>query len=106
MNDLNSVLIEGEVAGWYDEEKTTFVVNSDRYHHRRDAGEEIVKETIEVPVGPSKYTTDKLWMCAKGILKPGDKVRVVGRLSEWTETRGYGLFVRAEHIEIKPRANA
>ena len=93
-NNLNSTIIEGEVAQVQRGEGSLhFVVNVHRFY--RDGGA-IIEEIIFVDV------------CAFGRLaeavkiEPGDSVRVVGRLSNLNYLGylgQYALEVIAEHIE-------
>ena len=100
MNDLNSLLIEGEVVGNRlilpaDDEGIRRRLNISSRRHVRVPNTSISfrTETIEI----SGICRGEL---AKHVadVKPGRKVRFVGRLAQY----GSMLCIEVEHIELRP----
>ena len=94
-NNLNSVIIEGKVIqSQYSDERLQFVLSVERYFMYKG---EAVKEVIFIDI----CALGKLAEVCKNT-SPGDKVRVVGRLSNLNYLGYMGqhaLEVIAEHIE-------
>jgi single-strand DNA-binding protein len=107
MNNLNSILLEGNLVGDPDltstPEGTTicrFSISCTRFHKRDDLCQEEVS-TFAVTV------RDKLAEICKENLKKDKGVRVVGRLKEDLITDDNGkskskVYIVAEHIDFKP----
>ena len=94
MNNLNSVLLEGNVVDeiHMDEEAGYFQLQCLRY-------KKVDTEIVKCPVTVSIKVIERLAEACRE-LKKDWRVRVVGRLEQNTES----LFVFAEHVEIKSRA--
>ena len=115
MNQLNSIILEGnvsedpvmsEIAADKDLRETSFQIAVKRYYKgQRDARVEEV----------SFFDVFTYGVMAEGIintfkLKKGDGVRIVGRLKQVRYYDAHGMecskvIVIAEHVEVKPRAN-
>jgi len=91
MNNLNSILIEGEIAGIQaiKNGRITFTVKS---NHLYKDGSKLVKKVNHFTVGAAGKVAERL-----ATRKKGDKLRVVGRL----DTEGNAVFIEAEHIEVR-----
>jgi single-strand DNA-binding protein len=114
MNNLNSILIEGVLAG--DPELSYSEVCSTKWafckftiSHERSfpEGGEMKKKLFTFEV----QTRGRLAETCKEYLRKGRGVRIVGRLEEvrWLEDLGEGemaehdeVFIVAEHVEFKP----
>ena len=107
MNNLNSVLIEGNLTKDPQITETTasvvckFSIATNRYYKvNQEQQEEVSYFDIEVWA--------KLAERCQEYLKKGRGVRVVGRLKQdrWTdqaEQKHYRIKIVAEHVEFKPR---
>lgn len=107
MNDLNSILIEGNLI--QDPESKTlstgsqvcnFTIASDCFYRQ---GSEAVKEVSYFDV----EAWAKLGLACSQNLKKGRGVRVVGRIKQerWTDPEGKErskVFIVAEHVEFRP----
>jgi single-strand DNA-binding protein len=107
MNDLNSVLIEGNLVSDAEMKSTakgtpvcTFQVASNRYY-KQDSGmeREVSFFTVE--------TWAKLAESAGNLGRKGRGVRVVGRLKQerWNDRDGKAqsrVIIVAEHVEFRP----
>ncbi len=108
MNNLNSILVEGNLVRdpelAYTPKGTAvckFTVASNRFFKQ---GEEMQKEVSYFDVS---CWTRLAEVCGE-YLKKGRGVRVVGRLKQdrWTDADGKGrskIFIVAEHVEFKPQ---
>jgi single-strand DNA-binding protein len=108
MNNLNSILIEGNLTRDPELSYTTkgtavckFSVACNRFYKQDD---ELQKEVSFVDV----CTWTKLAEVCSEYLKKGRGVRVVGRLKQdrWTDQEGKShsrIFIVAEHVEFKPQ---
>jgi single-strand DNA-binding protein len=108
MNNLNSILIEGNVTRDPTRKETpsgtavcTFSIATNRYYKK---GEEFEQETSFFNIEAWGKLADS---CTRECLK-GRGVRVVGRLKQdrWTEEGKARSAVKvvAEHVEFKPQA--
>lgn len=99
MNNLNSILLEGELvtepvltytkAG---AAKTSYNVLSKRFYKQE---EKIEEENTVVNV----VTRGRHAEVNKEYLSKGRGVRVIGRIA----SNGTGLYIEAEHVEFKPK---
>jgi single-strand DNA-binding protein len=109
MNNLNSILIEGNLVRDPDFRETangtalcTFAIASNRYYRREDQQE---KEVSFFDV----QTWAKLAQSCKNLGQKGRGVRVVGRLKQdrWNDSAGNTrskVIIIAEHVEWRPEA--
>lgn len=106
MNDLNSILLEGNLTA--DPEKTvtkngyTICNFNIAVNHYKKKGEETIPETCFFSI----ETWNKLAETCSQTLEKGSPVRVVGRLgqSRWQDEDGKPrekIFIIAEHVEKK-----
>ena len=103
MNNLNSVLIEGELVAdpvLLDSKVVRFNIASTRFHKINDILE---KETGYFPV----IAGGRLGTTCFETLKKGRVVRVVGRLMQVTsfDEQGNGsmaIVIDSEHVEFRP----
>jgi single-strand DNA-binding protein len=108
MNNLNSILVEGNLVRDPELSYTPkgvavckFTVASNRFYKQE---EELQKEVSYFDV----TTWTRLAEVCGEYLKKGRGVRVVGRLKQdrWTDPEGKGhskVYVVAEHVEFKPQ---
>ncbi len=106
MNNLNSVLLEGNVVRdpdtqmFGERQLTKFSIAVNRYY--RNAAQESVQETSYVGI----ETWGSLAQVCSEFLGKGKTVRVVGRLKQerWkdNETNRERIVIVAEHVECKP----
>jgi single-strand DNA-binding protein len=108
MNNLNSILIEGNLVRDPEMSYTPkgvavckFTVASNRFYKQE---EELQKEVSYFDV----TTWTRLAEVCGEYLKKGRGVRVVGRLKQdrWTDQEGKGrskVYIVAEHVEFKPQ---
>ncbi len=111
MNNLNSVLIEGNLVRDPDLSYTPkgtavckFSVACNRFYKE---GDEMVKEVSFIDIS----TFARLAEVCGEYLKKGRGVRVVGRLRQdrWSDTEGRAhsrLYVIGEHVEFRPQVKA
>jgi hypothetical protein len=94
MNNLNSVLIEGLIEGFYEGpgKGGKITISSSRYKATANG---IVREKSFLDIVISE--TQKESIC---LLEKGDLIRVIGRL----KGKNPQLVVVADHLEIKRRA--
>ena len=110
MNNLNSILVEGNLVRDPELSYTTkgqavckFAVACNRYYKQ---DQELQKEVSYFDV----TTWARLAETCSQYLKKGRGVRVVGRLKQdrWTDQEGKGhsrVLIVAEHVEFKPQFN-
>jgi len=103
MNNLNSVLLEGQLSDdpilVYDtkgSQETSFKLTSRRYYKRDD-------ETVEEQSRFTILTYGRLAEVCNEYLVKGRGVRVVGRLKCLdNDSTNSETFIIAEHVEFKP----
>jgi len=101
MNNLNSVLLEGEVSEAVQEVKglNTFCIDSKSYYRKDD--NTIIKkvETFRIVIKQRADTKESfnLVSVAKEKAKIGMNVRVVGKL----RSKNNNVFIQAEHLEFR-----
>ena len=95
MNNLNSVLIEGTLKEDPVEKDgiCRFTIEVYRYYKQDDGDQK--QETLNISV----ETHGKLTETCIGYLKKDSGVRVVGRISQDSDSN---LIIYAEHVEFKP----
>lgn len=111
MNNLNSVLIEGNLVRdpelAYTPKGTAACKFSVACNRSFKQDQELQKEVSYFDVSTYARLAE---ICAE-YLKKGRGVRVVGRLKQdkWTDTEGntrYKVYIVAEHVEFKPQIKA
>lgn len=96
MNDLNSVLLEGEIIDDPDNISNSgcsFNIESTRFYKNEGAPVQEIS-TYEI------VTFGSLAISCLENARKGRRVRVVGRLKQYPTTKG--IVILAEHIEFKP----
>ncbi len=110
MNNLNSVLIEGNLTRdpelSYTPKGTAVCKFSVACHRQYKQEEETLKEVSFFDVTTWTRLAEVCW----AYLKKGRGVRVVGRLKQdrWNDPEGRPrskIFIVAEHVEFKPQIN-
>ena len=93
MNDLNSILIEGEVVErmMVCEESCWLKIKSRRYINGDEGQLEPRYTTMHAVLHGNQ--AKRLYEC-----RPGRVVRLVGHLAQFNDT----TFVEAEHVELRP----
>ncbi len=106
MNNLNSILVEGNLTHDPDVNVTSngssvcnFSVATNRYYRNKE--KEVIQETLYLPV----ESWGNLAETCGSYLKKGKKVRVVGRLKQnrWKNEEGEEkekMVVVAEHVDF------